>query len=120
MKPLDHTILNYVGNAMTPNGKPCVSWHEHQKAILAQAGFADALRQMLLGWEAYAEAHYNRYSEQDSQLFIGNDGYAARYWEMIAEGLRGLLSCETGGWDCGSIDANILRIAKEHQAEIDT
>jgi hypothetical protein len=111
---METTILNYVGPQTLGDGKESVNSYEHRRANtgLYTSPFGKALRYMLLGWERYATTHRERYESS-----IGEDGVLGPEWAAIGESLRGLLNGDCGGWDAGSLCANISRVLREHGCE---
>jgi hypothetical protein len=105
------TIMDYVGPANNSDGKECINHYYHRNALSRtyQHPFGSALRAMLEGWERYALAFRDRY-----EATISSDGVLGEHWYAVGEGLRRLLDGETGGWDCGSINHNIIRIMGEN------
>ncbi len=101
-------VLAFRGPTNAGSGGLSVAFSSHIQAVSSQAdGFGMAVKQMLIGWEAYAEAHRKRYGSG-----IGEDGVLGDHWERIGLELIGLLNGETGGLDCGSIDGNIREMLR--------
>ena len=97
------TILDYSGLPTNSNGQETVNASQHRKALAGQADdFARALSMMLKGWEHYAVAHQRRYEQN-----IGDDYVLGPYWGEVGLSIKRLLDGETGGFDCGSLAANI-------------
>ena len=105
------TILDWVGPERLSDGTENVNHYYHRNALSRryQDPFGSALRAMLVGWERYALAFRDRY-----ECDISTDGVLGDQWLAVGEGLRQLLGGDTGGWDCGSINHNIVRIMGEH------
>ena len=105
-------VLDYQG---PKNRTTCVASVQHNCAVNRRytSRFGAPFRKMLEAWEQMAVEHRRMYD-----LSIGNDGYVGPIWEDMARSLRSLLSADIGGFDCGSLDANILRILADN--DIDT
>ena len=102
------TILDYRG----PVNVACVAFIEHDRAVVRRrytSKMGAPFRHMLEGWANMAEAHRRAYSD-----VISADYYIGPIWEDMARSLRSLLSADVGGFDCGSIDRNILEILAEN------
>lgn len=101
-----YKVFGYVGNPMTTtNGKPTesVNAYQHRKALDGHTNeFGRALRKMLEGWEAYANASQERY-----ECTIGEDHVMGEYWANVGFAIKRLLDGDVGGFDCGSLAANI-------------
>lgn len=97
-------ILKWRGNPRAGSGDMnCVAYNEHQRANTPDAtGWARALRDILSGWQAYADTYSLKYGS-----VVGSDGVLGPAWLQIAQGIRRLLDGDTGGLDAGSINANI-------------
>jgi hypothetical protein len=94
-------VLAYRGPTTNSDGQETVNHSEHQKALRGD-GLARAMRDMLKGWQHYARSHKRRYETP-----IGEDYVLGRYWAETGLAIKRLLDGETGGFDCGSIAANI-------------
>jgi hypothetical protein len=94
------SVLAYRG----PNtDKLTVAQSHHQAALAGKNNdFGRALQKMLTGWEEYAAAHAKRYEDQ-----IGTDYVIGPYWAEVGFAIKRLLDGDVGGWDCGSLCANI-------------
>lgn len=103
-------ILKFRGNTLTSNGKECVNSYHHRKALEYHTNaHGRALRKMLEGWEAYAKAARDAYSEPGEDPYkLGDDHVLGPYWAEVGLAIKRLLDGEVGGWDCGSISGNIL------------
>jgi hypothetical protein len=73
-----------------------------------QAALTHPLARMLDYAERYANQYQARYDSK-----IGEDGVLGDYFKEILSGIRGLLNGETGGLDCGTMDAAILNLASD-------
>ncbi len=77
------------------------------------AGFERGIRDMVLGWEAYATQHGHRY-----ESLIGDDGVLGPEWAAIGGALIGLLNGNCGRFDCGTLDARIRNFAATHGVKL--
>jgi hypothetical protein len=111
-----YRVLQYVGPAKNSDGQLTVNYSQHQKAISSNVNHpaAQALREMLVGWERYAKAHEGRYESK-----IGDDYVLGPYWANVGLAIKRLLDGETGGLDCGSIAANITAMIEEQGFKTD-
>lgn len=105
------TVMVWRGPTHNSDGKECVNHYHHRHALARsyQHPFGSALRAMLEGWERYAMAFQDRYEEP-----VSSDEVLGQHWLDVGEGLRRLLDGECGGWDCGSLNHNIVRIMGEN------
>lgn len=105
------TVLTWVGQSHNSEGQECANHYHHRHAIARsyQHPFGSALRAMLEGWERYALAHRDRYDDP-----VGKDYVLGPAWYEAGQAIRRLLDGECGGWDCGSLNHNILRIMGEN------
>jgi hypothetical protein len=99
-------VLKYRGDM----DEKTVNAVQHASAILGHTNaHGRALRKMLEGWQDYAKAHAQRYSEPGEERYtIGDDGTLGPYWAEVGLAIKRLLDGDTGGLDCGSIAGNIL------------
>lgn len=96
-------VMQYFGSRENADGHTTVNAAQHSAALLGKTNdFGRALRKMLEGWEAYAAAHEARYEDS-----IGKDYVIGEYWANVGLSIKRLLDGETGGFDCGSLAANI-------------
>lgn len=96
-------VLNYVGPAVNSDGQETVNHSQHAAALAGRTNpLGRALRKLLEGWEQYAEAHQTRYEGP-----IGEDHVIGRYWAETGLAIKRLLDGDVGGFDCGSLAANI-------------
>lgn len=102
-------LFQFRGPEKTGNGGITVACQQHAAAGRSDRGHACAVRVMMTGWGLYAEAHRERFKSP-----IGDDGVLGWEWQAIGRGLLGLLNGETGGFDGGSLDANIRAFMREH------
>ncbi len=97
-------ILRYRGNTQNSDGNETVNHFHHRNACAHR--YTDrhgaAYRKMLEGWAQYAEAYRQRYEEP-----IGNDHTVGGWWADVGRTLKRMLDGEVGGFDCGSLNANI-------------
>lgn len=109
-------VLAYRGNTHNSDGELTVNAYQHQNALRRSytSPFGRAIRHLIEGWARMAIEHRRRY-----ESLIGDDGYTGEHWANIGRALRGLLSCELGGWDAGSLDSNILEFAEEHGVNLE-
>lgn len=99
-------VMQYVGPKTNSDGQLTVNASEHERALAGRTNeMGRALRQMLEGWEAYAAAHFKRYEGR-----IGEDYVIGVYWAQVGLAIKRLLDGDAGGWDCGSLAANISEI----------
>jgi hypothetical protein len=97
------SVLDYRGPERNSSGQVTVSAMEHSKARYGGGNkHSQAIREMLLGWALYAEAHEARFESG-----IGEDYVLGPYWANVGLAIKRLLDGETGGFDCGSLDHNI-------------
>lgn len=93
-------ILDFHGSPKNSDGQLTVNAAQHRNAL---AGRTDAHgRALIAAWEAYADAHRERFEDN-----IGNDFVLGAYWAEVGLAIKRLLDGETGGLDCGSIAHNI-------------
>lgn len=85
----------------------------HNDAVIAP-GQREAIIPLLKAWAWYAEA-YKRQHETP----IGEDGYAAPYFEEIAHGMNGLLSMDLGRLDGGTLNTFIRETLAENGCDPD-
>ncbi len=94
----------------------CVGAQEHRRAwagsYTGRLGFGSALRSIIGGWAGYAIAYKAKCGS-----FVGEDGVFGPEWQAIGHALLGLLNGELGGWDGGSLDANIRDCLKANGCE---
>jgi hypothetical protein len=105
-KALDTTIQDF-GTMPDTNG-----WQKrHMREVVGYIGrtptFAQSIVRMLAALAAYADCHETKY-----EASIGTDGVIGDAWLDSLRGVRALLNGETGGLDCGVVDATILAMAK--------
>lgn len=90
----------------TRTGKPLpndTGWQtRHKQAISAPRGFEIPIVEGIAAWAEYADHWRARYEGG-----VGRDGYADDYWEDWGRALAGLLNCETGRLDCGTLSSFI-------------
>jgi hypothetical protein len=97
-----------------------VAYHEHRLAGhrwnsgAHEPSTARAMGKMLDGWEEYAAAHYSRFGSP-----LGEDYFLGEQWAEIGRALRALLNGEVGGWDCGTLDGNLLDCATENGCDLE-
>lgn len=95
-------------------------WAQRHNVALAvgvynrPTSFASAMVSMLMGWEAYAKQHKQRYESP-----IGEDGVLGQEWQAIGEGLIGLLNGELGELDGGTLDAFLRDTMRENGIELE-
>lgn len=98
-------ILTFVGKPTTPDGKENVAHHEHVNGARSYH-YRRAIRHLVTGWAEYAEA-----AKHDFDSTIGEDSFLGDAWKDIGEALLTLLNGEIGGYDGGSLNANIRNFA---------
>lgn len=91
--------------------KTSLAYQQHSRARLNPAG--RAFCKLLEGFEEFAAEHKRRY-----ESLIGEDYYTGEHWKAIGEALQGLLNCEIGGFDPGSIDKNIREVMQANGVEV--
>jgi hypothetical protein len=104
-------LFTFRGPDTTPNGKVTEAARRHAIAKTTDTGAGCAIRVMLTGWGLYAEAHLKSYESA-----IGDDGVLGDEWAAIGKGILGLLNGERGGFDGGSLNANIREFMRHHGA----
>lgn len=105
-------ILNFVGKETTPDGKESAAHYEHIRGARSLF-YRGAVRKLVLGWAEYADACRGEFDST-----IGEDGFLGEAWKDIGEALLTLLNGELGGFDGGSLDANIRNFAKEQGVDL--
>lgn len=86
----------------------------HRRALHENLrGFSTPMKEMLSGWEAYAQKHKQRYFD-----LISVDATLGPEWLAIGKALKGLLDGDMGGLDCGSISQNILECMEENGVDL--
>ncbi|MCA9334399.1 hypothetical protein KC963_05105 [Candidatus Saccharibacteria bacterium] len=68
------------------------------------------IKALIVGWAEYAD-QYHQSTGFDAPETISEDSYTSQYWLSIGENIIGLLSNETGRFDCGTLDSLVRRIA---------
>lgn len=97
------SIMQYAGPATNSDGQETVNHSQHVRAIAGHTNaHGRALRKMLEGWAQYADAYKLAYDGG-----IGEDHVIGRYWAEAGLAIKRLLDGEAGGFDCGSLAANI-------------
>lgn len=101
-----YEVLRYRGSTHI-EGQQTVAHYEHRNALrrVYTHPHGKALRAMLEGWAAYAKNYHDQYESS-----VGDDGVLGGHWQAIGQSLLGLLDGSTGGWDCGSLDANVREL----------
>lgn len=87
-------------------------WKASHFAALSQPrpGFEAAISGGFYAWAAYADGHRARYDAP-----IGDDGVLGPQWAAWGSALIGLLNGETGRLDCGWLDGEIRRLARNNE-----
>ena len=98
------SILDYRGPRDTESQQRCVGLIHHEATICGrmESPFSEALMDMLVAWEQYAQAHEHMYESR-----IGDDPIIGDYWADVGLSIKRLLDGNCGGLDCGSIAQNI-------------
>ena len=104
-------ILDWNGPERMADGKESVNHYHHRHALRRRytAQHGRALRALLEGWAMYADAH-----QDQCEAPVTDDGVLGEHWLAIGHALRRLLDGECGGWDAGSLNANISRVLWSH------
>lgn len=110
-----YDVLKFRGNTHNSDGKETVQANQHRRALEHHTNRQGAaLRKMLEGWEAYAQAYAKTYGEEwgdeNGKWSIGKDFVLGPYWAEVGLAIKRLLDGETGGFDCGSLAANITEL----------
>lgn len=84
-------------------------WQQRHNDAVIVPGTREAILPLLKAWARYAEAHKRMHASP-----IGEDGYAAPYFEEIAHGINGLLSMDIGRLDGGTLSSFILDTLEEN------
>lgn len=103
-----HPILNYVGPPTLTNGEESANHHHHRHALEhrhpkhSHRRPGEAVARMITGWADYAAA-----IRADYEASVGDDGIIGDNWAAIGLALVALLDGDIGGFDGGSLCANI-------------
>lgn len=112
-------MAQMTANPKYPNSN---GWQDRHNSAVAgrrllnnpHSDFEQALRQLLAGWDEYAQTHRKAYESA-----IGEDGVLGKHWEEIGDALRGLLNGELGRFDGGTLDAFILDTMRENGVDVE-
>lgn len=113
-------VLKFRGNTHNSDGQETANAHSHRLALSHRTNaHGRALRKMLEGWEEYAKAERDAYSDGDDVYRQGDNYVYGGHWANIGFCIKRLLDGETGGWDCGSLSGNITEIVEREGFETD-
>lgn len=113
-------ILKYRGNTINNDGQETANAYSHRKALEYRTNaHGRALRKMLEGWEAFAKAERDAYSDGEDVYRLGDNYVYGESWAHIGLNIKRLLDGETGGWDCGSLAGNITELIESEGFETD-
>jgi len=108
-------VVEFLGGAVAFEGVPSPSQLSqgqqylirHHEAMLRPRGIECALVALRSGLLQYAI----EYAERFEGCELGHDGVIGAAWLEMARGYIGLLNCETGRLDCGTLDGELRRWA---------
>lgn len=110
-----NSILNMLQETKDKKFKENEWGKRHVRAFKSgQDGLGGAYVEMLKGWARYADAHRSRYESGVSEC-----AYTGEEWERIGRSLLGLLSCEIGNLDGGTMDGLIREILTNEEFDAD-
>lgn len=102
-------------NPANPRGLFAWQVSAHNSAIENPKDTEIGIVKMIVGWANYAALYRVRYDQT-----IGDDGYAADYWQDIGKALRKLLCMDHGTrLDSGTLDSFLLGAAREHGCNLE-
>jgi hypothetical protein len=91
----------------------------HHQAIQAPRGIERAIVSLRAGLLEYGL----QYGDRFEGCALGDDGVIGVAWLDMARGYLGLLNCETGRLDCGTLDGEVRNWARKFgfdEKEVDT
>lgn len=102
-------IVEFPGGAAVLPRQSASQQHliKHHEAMLRPRGIEAPIVSLRSGLLQYAM----EYAERFEGCELGHDGVIGAAWLEMARGYLGLLNCETGRLDCGTLDGEIRRWA---------